>query len=113
MMHNGMTPFKFIFKSIYVTSSTAFFLREFLFELPEQQTHTHNGFFQYYYIFCCLFQPSSGGILVHRKKAEAPLLTNNGYKFIVNIYIQQAKDIHHYKDIRKSFMKKQELLQIV
>jgi hypothetical protein len=40
-----------------------------------------------------------------REKVEAPVPTNIGYKVIVNIYTQQAKDINLYKVIRKIYIK--------
>jgi uncharacterized cupin superfamily protein len=42
---------------------------------------------------------------IEREKGKAHFLTNSGYKFIVIIHTQQANDIHHYKDIRETYIK--------
>ena len=94
----------------------AYIRRVFICTFRTTHTHTHIyiyiciysvwSFNQNYYIFCCLFQPLSGGILVHRKTESRG---TSPHKQWVQIYCQYLhttdKDIHHFKDIRKSYIK--------
>ena len=90
-----------------MTSSTAF-LREFVFEFPEQHKYiffTH--FFNtatYSAVYFSHHQVEYWSI--ERQKGKGPVLTNSGYKFVsMRLTTQQAKDIYHYKDIRESYIK--------
>ena len=77
---------KYIIKSPYVISYSAFLSENYLFVISEQ--HNSVCYCLYFYsilLHILLFQPSSGAMLVHRRKEEQG---NTPHKQWVKIYFQ-------------------------
>lgn len=94
----------YIIKSAYVTSSLCFYPSFFYLLFPNNiYIYIWYGFlFHISHISSVYFSHHQVGFWFgERYKFDPPVPTKSGYKVIVRIYTQQARDIHFYTHIRK------------